>query len=291
MRLISILLLSAAVLFSCGKKTDPVPKSTLEDLTPPAAVFYSVVDEGVRIENQEKDNLLIEKGIPEGNECTFFNKVTVIGPQSVYIDKEVSADQKYFYRVKKKTVKYGLLSSPYVFSLTYEKPLKIKNAQYLKTPLGYNISIDSSDIFMRFDVYSGGKSIAQTGGSSADVLSSEMSGNSLTLVLTDYYGNKGEMYKLEIPVEKKLMLPSAVETVTVLDYALNKRIAWSDNENTQSYIIEVCSGGACDIFTSVNTSIDYTKPFKTCIDISVTAVNGDGKSKPTKIKYCRPEEG
>lgn len=290
MKYVNLLLIALLLLAGCGKKTDPIPKSTLVDLTPPAAVFYSVTDEGVRIENQEKDNLLIEKGIPEGEECTFFNTVTLIGPNSVYVDKEVDADQKYFYRVKKKTVKFGLLSSPYVFSLTYEKPLKIKDAQLLKTPLGYNVTIEPSDIFMRFDVYSGGKSIAQTGGSSADVLSSEMSGNRLTLVLTDYYGNKGELYALEIPVEKKLKLPSAVETVSVLDYALNKRIAWSDTENTVSYIIDVCVGSVCEQFTSPNTSILYTKPIKKCIDVTVTAVNGDGNSKPKKVKYCRPEE-
>ncbi|MGE4318321.1 MAG: hypothetical protein AB7E96_05390 [Deferribacterales bacterium] len=290
MRLISLLILSALLLISCGKKTDPIPKSKLADLTPPAAISYKVTDEGILIENQENENLIIEKGIPEGDECTFFNRVTMIGPKATYLDTEVEPDHKYFYRLMKKTVKYGLVSAPYVFSLTYEQPLKIANADYLKTPTGYNVSIETDAIFMRFDVYSGGKSIAQTGGKMADILQSDVVDNQITLVLTDYYGNKGILYPIQIPVERALNLPQEVAVISVLNFGNMRRIAWSHSENADSYTIEVCEGVSCETFNTVNNSLVYQKPIDTCITVTATAVNADGRSKPATYKYCRPIE-
>lgn len=287
---LSILLAALILLTACGKKTDPVAKSTLVDLTPPAAVFFNVVDDGVQITNNETQNLLIEKGIPDGDDCPFYNTVQLIGPKSVYVDKDVVIDQKYFYRVSKKTVAYGMLSAPYIAAVTYEKPLVINSASLLKTPSGYNVAIDTDGIFMRFDVYSAGKSIAQTGTKTANIAASDVTTDSLTLQLTDYYGNKGTAYKLDVPTQKKVILPSKVDTVSVLNLGTDRRIAWTDTENADSYNVSVCEGSNCENFTTIAPSISYMKPINKCIDITVTAVNADGQSQPTKVRYCKPEE-
>lgn len=290
MKYLSIILTALLLFTGCGKKTDPVAKSTLVDLTPPAAVFFRVVDNGVEITNDEKENLLIEKGKPDGDDCTFYNTVELIGPKSVYVDKDVVTDQKYFYRVSKKTVDYGMLSAPMITAITYEKPLVVKNAAIIKTPAGFNVTIDTDGIFMRMDVYSGDKSIAQTGTKSADLAEADVTTDTLTIQLTDYYGNKGTKYTLTAPVLKKVSLPSKTPTISVLNINDDRRIAWSYVDNADSYKVSVCQGVSCETFTTQGTSIVYDKPIKGCLDITVTSVNADGESDPAKSRYCKPEE-
>lgn len=290
MKYLSLLLIALTILTGCGKKTDPVAKSTLVDMTPPAAVFFKTIDNGVQITNNETQNLLIEKGTTDGDDCTLYTTVKLIGPKSVYIDKDVVPDKKYFYRVSKKSVDYGLLSAPYVASLTYEKPLVITDAAIIKTPKGFNVSISTDGLFMRFDVYSDGKSIGQTGTKSIDIATEDVKNENLTLVLTDYYGNKGTPYALVAPLQRQVILPSKVDTISVLNLGTDRRIAWTDTDNADSYKINVCEGVSCETFTTLAPSIPYTKPIQTCIDITVTAVNADGESQPTKVRYCKPEE-
>lgn len=290
MRYVSILLLSLFVLSACGKRTEPVPKSVLFDMTPPAKVVVSVTDEGVRIENQEAEKLKIEKGVSEGEECSVFTRLVTIDPKSVYVDTEVQTGTRYFYRLRKKSIKYGVLSEPYMAKIVYAKPMKINSADFRKEGDFYTVAIVTQDNFTRFDAYSGGKTIAQTGGKTLRFPAGDVKDNAFTLILTDYEGNKGVPYEVAIPVEKNPMPPAAVATVSVLNIGRDIRIVWTDSERAQSYNVKACVNVSCETFSTQATSVAYPKQIKSCLDISVTAVNADGESAPKKMRYCKPEE-
>jgi hypothetical protein len=290
MKYISLIIALFVVLSACGKKTDPVPKSALADMTPPAAVFVSVTDDGIRIDNQEADQLFIEKGTSPNDECSVFTNLALIDPKSVFVDDDVRSGSKYFYRLRKKSIKYGVLSAPYTAKVVYERPMKITSAQYKKEGGVYRVSIETDDKFTRFDVYSGGKTIAQTGGKEITFPETALVDNTFSLILTDYEGNRGTPYTIEIPNKPVPMPPASVEAVTVLNIGKDVRIAWSDSEYAETYNVKACENVSCETFKTQNTSVVYPKTIKSCLDITVTAVNADGESKPTKIRYCKPEE-
>jgi len=290
MKYASLIIALFVLLSGCGKKTDPIPKSVLADMTPPSAVFVSVADEGVRIENQESDLLFIEKGVSEGEECSVFSPLKLVDPKTVFVDENVKPGEKYFYRLRKKSIKYGVLSEPYMAKVIYARPMKVTSAEYHKEGGIYRVNIETEDKFTRFDVYSGGKTIAQTGGKTITFPVESVVDNKLALILSDYDGNRGTPYTIEIPVDRVPVLPAPVATITVLNIGADVRIAWSDSENADTYNVKACENVSCETFTTQNTSVIYPKKIKSCLDITVTAVNADGESKPTKLRYCKPEE-
>ncbi|MGE4266996.1 MAG: hypothetical protein AB7F25_06145 [Deferribacterales bacterium] len=290
MKYASLILALFLILAGCGKKTNPVPKSALADMTPPTAVFVSVDDAGIRIDNQESDQLFIEKGVSADDECSVFNFLKVIDPKSVFIDEDVQSGFKYFYRLRKRSVKYGVLSEPYMAKVVYAKPMKVQSAKYTKEGGIYRVSIETDDKFTRFDVYSGGKTIAQTGGKTITFPESSVVDNKFYLILSDYDGNRGTPYTIEIPVQKVLNPPLPVTTISVLNIGADTRIVWSDSEGAETYNVKACENVSCETFSTQNTSVAYQKTIKSCLDITVTAVNADGESAPTKIRYCKPEE-
>ncbi len=290
MKYASLFIALFVLLAGCGKKTDPIPKSVLADMTPPSAVFISVADDGVRIENQESDLLFIEKGVSEGEECSVFSPLKLIDPKSVFVDDNVLPGEKYFYRLRKKSIKYGVLSEPYMAKVIYSKPMKVTSAEYHKEGTIYRVNIETEDKFTRFDVYSGGRTIAQTGGKTITFPADSVVDNKFSLILSDYDGNRGTPYTIEIPANRVLTPPAPVAAITVLNIGADVRIAWSDSENAGSYNIKACENVSCETFTTQNTSVIYPRKIKSCLDITVTAVNADGESKPTKLRYCKPEE-
>jgi hypothetical protein len=279
----------AVMIVGCGKKTDPIPKSAMVDLSPVAAVFLSVTDEGVLIESAESENILIEKGVSDGESCSFYNFLTQSGPKSSFLDKDVVEGQKYFYRIKKKTVKYGLTSSPVVFQITYAKPLRISGSAFTDTEDGYAVSISSDDDFMRMDVYSGGKSIIQTGKTDFFINKNDVKNSKITLVLTDMFGNKGKSYSIEFPVVKPIVIPQAVTNLQAAWLGESLRIVWDDVENAEYYDVKVCENVSCETVTAKRPYTIYKKEIKECADITVTAVNGSFRSNNTTVRYCRQE--
>lgn len=290
MKYASLIIALFVFMTGCGKKTDPIPKSVLADMTPPSAVFVSVADDGVRIENQESDLLFVEKGVSEGEECSVFSPLKLVDPKSVFVDANVIPGEKYFYRLRKKSIKYGVLSEPYMAKVIYARPMKVTSAEYHKEGVIYRVNIETEDRFTRFDVYSGGKTIAQTGGKTITFPAESVVDNTFSLILSDYDGNRGTPYTIEIPVNRVLTPPAPVAAVTVLNIGADVRIAWSDSENADKYNVKVCENVSCETFTTQNTSVIYPRKIKSCLDITVTAVNADGESKPTKLRYCKPEE-
>jgi len=289
MKYISLLLLIITISFGCGKKTDPIPKSAMAEISTPVAIFLSVTDNGVLIENGENENILIEKGVMKDDSCAFYDPLGKAGVKGSFEDTDVEVGKKYSYRIRKKSVKYGLASAPAIFNITYAKPLKIEEVTYEPSEEGYLIKIVPSGDFMRFDAYSGGKLIASTGKKGIVITKSEVAENSVTLRLTDGYGNKGEAKALTLKEIKPVVIPEKVKNIHTAWLGEALRIVWDEADKAEEYEVKICENVSCETVRSKLPFIIYKRDIVKCADIFVASVNGDTKSQAVRTRYCKQE--
>jgi len=287
MKYISLLLLTLIFVLGCGKKTDPISKDSLENVAIPKNVIVKAQPEGVFIANNEESLIIVEKAIPQGDTCSEYQKIKVLEPRGDFIDTDVVADQVYYYRLTKKTVKYSLISEPRVFPIVFQIPPVVTNASYVRNDDNISINVESSSDFMRMDIYSGKKSIVQTGYKFATIQSKRLT-NVLTIVLTDYFGNKGTPYTLSLVPEKEITPPDPVTGLAAAYIGGALRIVWdSSTKENYTYEIKVCENVSCETHFSSLPFLVYQKEFDKCLDIIVNALTTDGRSIDSALRFCK----
>ena len=190
----------------------------------------------------------------------------------------MTSGQKYSYRFTKKTIKYGLLSDSVVRQVTYSAPPKVLSANINKTEKTLDIEIEPSAPFIRMDLYSNGKSIAQTGRTFMTVDLNGLAEN-ISLTLTDRFGNKGQPYSIGLAPDRKQPEIPLVKGLGAVKFDKDLRVFW-DSSKAESYVAEICDKGVCE---TVKTSLPYAvyqKQFDNCLDIAVYATSGEIKSAP-----------
>jgi len=284
------LLLTLLILFAgCGKKTDPVSKDSLESVKPP--VLYQVVntDSGVYIKNNEKALLYVERAKPVDGTCTPYKKLNILEPGGEYTDTTVENDQAYNYRFTKQTLKYKLVSDSVVRPVVYSRPLTVESAEVIAGENGAAIDIVPSGDFLRMDVKSGNKTAAVTGYNDVFIPSEDISGDELTIVLTDYYGNKGKPFTVSLQKKEDIneTLPEPVRNLYAAYIGEALRIVWDSSENAENYEINICSEVSCETILSKVPFAVYKKDIDSCLDIAVYAVGQNGRSGESALRFCR----
>jgi len=285
MKYISLLLFITIIALSCGKKTDPISKDSLERAGLPVKFTVMPNDEGVLISNNEEAYLLVEKAAVQGDVCSEYSGPEIVEPKEKYLDVNVTSGQKYSYRFTKKTIKYGLLSDSVVRQVTYSAPPKVLSANINKTEKTLDIEIEPSAPFIRMDLYSNGKSIAQTGRTFMTVDLNGLAEN-ISLTLTDRFGNKGQPYSIGLAPDRKQPEIPLVKGLGAVKFDKDLRVFW-DSSKAESYVAEICDKGVCE---TVKTSLPYAvyqKQFDNCLDIAVYATSGEIKSAPATIQFCK----
>lgn len=287
MRYIS-LLFALLFLFSCGKKTEPISKDMLENTTPPANVQLTPGPEGVTIRNNEEAILLVEKGIPVDGVCSEYRGVEILEPMGSFTDTDVLPGTQYIYRLTKRTLQYKLESAPVLRPLIYSIPPNILNASFERDEDILTVNVEPDADFMRMDIYSGRKSIVQTGYTTAFVPVDEIRSDSLKIVLTDIYGNKGRPYELVTAQPEAPVPPPPVTGLEAVYVGGLVRIVWDlPDEKNHKYEVNVCSNVSCETETALLPYFIYKKEFDKCIDITVYALSADGRSEGAKTVYCK----
>lgn len=276
----------ALLLIGCGKKTDPIPKEALENIAIPKKVIVQAQPEGVFIANNENALLIIEKAESNGEACPEYKRIKVLEPKADFIDTSVKADNAYYYRLTKKTLKYKLLSDPRVFPIIYQIPPVITNASFTSDAENITVNIEASKEFMRMDIYSGRKLVSTTGKTTATIPTEEIS-NKLTVRLTDYFGNKGDVYTLNITPPKVVVTPKKVTGLAAANIGGTLRVVWDSTFDNLKYEIKVCENVSCETLSSPLPFLVYKKEFDKCINITVNALSENSRSEDSSIRFCK----
>lgn len=291
MKYISLIVAALFIFAACGKKTDPIPKDTLENVAAPKAVIVKPQPEGMFIANNENALLIVEKAVPQENgECSQYQRIKILEPKADFIDTDVTVGQKYLYRLTKRTLTYKLTSEPSLFSVVYHVPPHVTEATFIKTDAGYDVNVVPSGDFMRMDIYSAGKSIVQTGHRNAQVPAADIKSNTLGIRLTDDYGNIGDLYTLTL-VKKpapEIMPPNPVTNLAGAYIGGALRIVWDGCEKGNcTYSVKVCDNVSCETNLTSLPYYIYKKEFDKCLNITVNALTTEGRSIDSTLKFCR----
>jgi hypothetical protein len=274
------------LIVSCGKKTDPIPKSQFihpeED-----TVVLEVTEKGIIITNNDnKYNLIVYRSLCEncGNN---FKQIVVIEPKESYIDKEVVEKTPYFYKFIFKHSEYNVFSEPFIKRITFAQPISVKNLQII--PLGSNkIKINTSftntlhhyKLFLNNELYYEGRDpvveVNLTKGS-----------NNISILPFDIYNNKGKLYTRKIDTYN-LLKPAPVRSLNYVISGEYIYISWDKSENANKYTIKIRINNSVNEY---NTKLNYYR-FKfpsalQCIDIEVTAENDYMSSESRKVRACK----
>lgn len=287
MKYFSLLIAALLILTACGKKTDPIPKNTLEDARPPKNVIVRAQEEGFFIANNEEAIIFVERAVRDGLSCGIYEPVVTLTPKQDYLDTDVEIDKEYSYKLVKQTLKYKLISEPREYPVTFSPPPNVEDADVMIGGDNIIVDIKSTHPYTRMDVYTGGESIIQTGHDSFTINPEEVKDHTLSIVLMDIYGNKGTGYSIDLTPPKQ---PLPLEDITGLNAAYlgnALRIVWDSVENAANYEVTVCQDVSCETIKSKLPFIAYEKEFDKCIDIAVKALNPEQSSNTAKYRYCR----
>ena len=276
----------ALFIVGCGKKTDPIPKDALENISPPKSVVVQSQPEGVFIANNENALLIVERAIPNGETCSEYERIKVLEPKTDFIDTTVKADNAYYYRLTKKTLRYKLISDPRVFPVIYQIPPVITKATFIRDDENITVDIESSKEFMRMDIYSAKELLATTGKTTSIIPNMNLA-SSLTIRLTDYFGNKGTTYMLDITPPKVVIPPAKVTGLAAANIGGTLRVVWDSTFDNLKYEIKVCENVSCETLSSPLPFLVYKKEFDKCINITVNALSENSRSEDSSIRFCK----
>ncbi|PLX70749.1 MAG: hypothetical protein C0602_04395 [Denitrovibrio sp.] len=285
MKYISLILFVTIFAFSCGKKTDPVAKDSLERASRPENFTVSATDNGVLIANSEDMYLLVEKAVVKDEVCSEYSKLKIIDPKETFLDKDVSEGNVYNYRLTAKTINYGMVSDSVVKQVTYSKPPKVISAELERNSDILHIKVTTSEPFLRMDLFSGDKSIIQTGKNTMTAPLESLSSR-LSIVLTDKFGNKGPAYSIDLTSEQTLPENQPVKGLSAVKFDNELRIFW-DSSKATGYEVQVCENDSCETFETALTYTVYQKEFDNCLSIIVYATGGGARSEASSIRFCK----
>ena len=123
------LIILCLFLWACGIKSAPIPKSSL-NIPYPDTVKVSVTDEGVLIENlSDKYTMFAERSEYSRNLMLVdvYKRLSLISPNTSYLDKNVEQSVTYIYRFKNFYTEYNTFSPAVSRTIKYYVPVTIKN--------------------------------------------------------------------------------------------------------------------------------------------------------------------
>lgn len=277
------------LIYSCGIKTDPIPKSSL-DIPYPSAVDYAISSEGIKIYNgNDNYTLFVERADESKGFITMknFRRIASINPKQIFLDDTVENEKTYKYRFRHYYGRIKTYSPALVKTIKYYKPIKFdkvnitlnKNSVCIYTPLS-EIVVDS-DVLINGTNY-GKVSIGQRQ-CFKDLPDTSII--NVTVIPYDINKNPGQAYTktLKRSVEKNNLPP---QNVIVRRKGNDIVLTW-DKENNASYRLYVYNKNK--VIKRIKTEVEiyrYKAKTNDCVDFELSAVRRGRESKRIKISAC-----
>lgn len=277
-------------IYSCGIKTDPIPKSSL-DIPYPSAVDYAISSEGIKIYNgSDNYTLFVERADEDKGFITMknFKRIALINPKQVFLDDSVENEKTYKYRFRHYYGRIKTYSPALVKTIKYYKPIKFdkinislnRNSVCVYTPL--NDVVVNSDVLIN----SANRGKISIGQRQCFKDLPDTSIVNVTVIPYDINNNPGQAYTkiLKRNVEKSNLPPQNV----VVRRKENDIVLTWDKENNTSYKIYILNNGKR--IKTITTEVEifrYRAKNNNCVDFELSAVRKGRESKKIKLSACQ----
>lgn len=280
----------AAVLISCGIKTDPIPKSSV-DIPYPSAIDYNINPGGISIYNGSGEwTLFVERADEETGFITLssFKRVALINPKQVFTDTEVENGKVYKYRFRHYYGKIKTYSPALVKTIKYYEPIKLENAKIVKERNKICASASLSSVVTTIDVMiNGTKADSMMAGQKKCFNMPETSVISVMMIPYNSENNPGKAYETTITQNAGTAnLPP--QNVIVRRSENDIVITWDEAENA-SYIVYADNNGKLRRIAALDVSLFRYKAKGTdnCVDFKLSTVRKGKESKKIGVSACR----
>lgn len=287
------LLLFAAVFMmtACGIKAPPVPKETLE-IPQPVSVGLALRDNGVLVTNGDATStVLVEKTASTGGffRNRMFKRVSMIRPNSVYLDEDVEEETTYTYRFRNYSTQYHTYSRPTVKTIKYFALVKLGDVQIEQHEKSacINTELNSVTEYAAINVNGHGVGFIEKDGVPACF---DLPGSLIVNIMImpyDYNGNAGTPYATTLKRDEALVLlpPQNAKALREKDTIV---LTWDKAENVDGYIIYVKDEVSLKWVTETDVTLyRYLRPVpQGCVNFELSARRGEDESDRVKITSC-----
>lgn len=280
------------IISSCGIKTDPVPKSSL-DIPYPSAIDYAISSEGIRIYNgNDNYTLFVERADEDKGFITLknFRRIALINPKQIFLDDTVENEKTYKYRFRHYYGKIKTYSPALVKTIKYYKPIKFDNINITLNRNSVCIYTPLSDIVINSDVLINGTNHGKVSIGQRQCFKDlpDTSILNVTVIPYDIKNNPGQAYTkiLKRNIVKSNLPP---QNVIVRRKGNDIVLTW-DKENNTSYRIYVYNKEKTKIIKRIKTEVEiyrYKAKNSDCVDFELSAVRKGRESKRIKLSACQ----
>lgn len=288
MRIFSVLL-ALFLLTACGIKSAPIAKDTL-NIPVPDAVILSLQDDGVLIRNNNPNyQILAERALQNSGIFTqdSFERVSLIAPNSQFVDTDVEIGGKYIYRFKNYNERYNTFSRGSTKNIVYSPPVSLSDVVIKQYSDSACVITKSSNVVDYSQVIVNGR---DAGNIYEGMLCFDLPNSlvvNIMLIPYDFSGNAG------IPYEERLKR----DEVTTLLPPQNAKalreggtviLTWDDAKDIDSVAIYIRNGKAIRLLQKTDiTLFKYTIPSaKACVDFELASIRDNFESDRVKITSC-----
>lgn len=286
----TVILIFMLVFASCGIKSAPIPKSSL-NIPYPDAIKISVRDNGILIENMsDKYTTLAERSdyVREVFMGDLYKRLSFVSPRNSYLDKDVKPGVSYIYRFKNFYPEYNTYSPAVTKTIKYYVPVTIKNVKIEQEEkrLCINAELSSSTNYISVNI--NGKEIGNIKmGQECFSLPNSLLVNVL-LIPYDFDGNPGTPYQETIKRDENMVLLPP-QNAKALRQASDVILSWDKGAATDKFIVYIKdSGGQLKELAKTDITIykflgaDSVK----CEEFEISSLRGDKESERIKISSC-----
>lgn len=285
-----ILIFAIAAGLSCGIKSPPIPKSSL-NIPYPDAIRVTVKDDGILIENlNQKYTMLAERSEISKNFASgdIFKRLSFVSPNSSYLDKNVKRDVSYIYRFRNFYPEYNTYSPAVTRTLKYYVPVSVKNVIISQEDRKICIKADLSAATNYISVNINGKEAGniKLGSECFDLPNSLVVG--ILLIPYDFEGNPGTPYNENIKQnETMVLLPP--QNAKALREGANIILSWDKAGKIDDFLIYVRDEqNQLRLLEKTNITIyKYLNASKeNCSEFEISASRDGKESDRIKISSC-----
>lgn len=286
------LLLMAAVLTAaaCGIKAQPIPKDSLK-IPYPVNVGLALQDDGVLVTNGEDNyTVLVEKSVNEDTLFSnrMFKRVSMVNPESVYLDKDVKEGLTYTYRFRNYNAQYNTYSVPTVRTIKYFAPVKlgeVKIEQHISSAcVSTRLNSVTEYAVVSVNGHEAGH-IGENGSACFDLPNSLVV--SIIVIPYDYNGNAGTPYETTLKRDEALVLLPP-QNVMALRERNRIVLTWDKAANVDGYSVYINDGGSVRPLAKTDITLyqyDLSGNLG-CVDFELSSERNGKESDRVKVTSC-----
>lgn len=281
MRKFFIALIAALCIISCGRKDDPLPKSTLDIPLPDKSLV--IAEDGVYVtNNSDTFPIVLERAVSEVGDLNIprYQVIAKIYPGETFVDDTIEYNVRYIYRFTSEHNRYAAVSESITQVVSYRGVVKIESAGWSFNREQVCLDVEASRSTLSVEVIINGQNKGVYSQSSPCYNLEPIPEILLVLVPYSDGGLPGAAFSETIKwdAEDLLLPPSNIKVIRRGDRVT---LSWDASADVTAYRIYYLGG----VQTTDATLITLTGA-SGCTQYKITSVSGGKESRAVAVESC-----